>query len=72
VILHVIPVRDTEGGERIEHAASSRCRCHPLKSEIEGKEDSIHLLFTHHAFDLREKWERQDIETPGWVTVEEL
>jgi hypothetical protein len=73
VILHVVPVRDTQKGERIDHAASSKCCCFPLKQEITSDKDgSLHLLFIHHAFDLREKWERQDLDSPGWVTVEEL
>jgi hypothetical protein len=67
--LHVIPVGDTVSGKRVEHAASGRCRCNPLPEDING-----HTMYIHHAFDLREKWERQDVwhEYGPWTSVEEL
>lgn len=67
--LHVIPIRDVRGGKRFDHAASSRCECQPFEDTIRRNK-----LYIHHAFDLREKWERQDAyhEHPGWVTIEEL
>jgi hypothetical protein len=72
--LHVIPFRDTHHGEKIDHAASSRCSCFPLEEKITSERDgSVHSLFIHNAFDLREKWARQDPSFPDqWVSVEEL
>jgi hypothetical protein len=68
--LHVIPVCDRKGKERFDHTASCRCGCQPLEETV-GRG---HKLYTHHAFDLREKWERQHVwrpETHGWATIEE-
>lgn len=68
--LHVIPVGDRRGDTAVYHSASARCSCHPLPEEING-----HILFGHHAFDLREKWERQDVwvqDKKPWAIVEEL
>lgn len=67
--LHIIPIGDTKDGKCVYHAASPNCACHPLEEVING-----HKLFGHHAFDLRERWERLEVwhEHPGWATIEEL
>lgn len=59
---HVIPV-SRDGGEPF-HTVSLRCPCHPFDSTSEG-------VVIHHAFDGREKLERQGIRNPDkrWVIV---
>ncbi len=62
-IVHVIPV----GGEEPLHSGCRQCHCQPLFKEDE-------LIVVHHAWDLREKLERQGISTPGngWVQILEV
>jgi hypothetical protein len=48
---HIVPL----GGDEPIHAASSKCFCQPLVEEETG-------IVTHHAQDLREKFERNGIK----------
>lgn len=61
--IHVIPV----GGIEPLHAAHEECWCKPLLTD-EAK------IAIHHAKDLRELKERQDITTPElrWVQIKQL
>ena len=72
--IHVVPHKDSRKGDWFIHAASENCACYPIKETvISDRDGSAHYLFIHNAFDLREKWERQEVyhESPGWVHVEE-
>lgn len=58
--VHVIPLEDSA-----PHGISDDCPCKPWKESTS--------VTVHHAFDGREKWERQGIKTEGkeWGVFEE-
>jgi hypothetical protein len=55
---HAIPVNDLK-----PHKPSADCHCHPLLLRNGN--------YCHHAFDTREKYERQGKPTKGWVIIED-
>lgn len=60
--IHVIPLDD----ERL-HCAQDTCSCAPLFEQL-----CAHGLYLHHAWDLREKYERLGLLSDGaWVVIGE-
>lgn len=70
--IHVIPVDDVMNEEPFSHVSACHCDCFPMLEVVGGDKDGKpYIMFIHNAFDLREKWERQNLKTKGWISIEE-